>query len=247
MNEKLKNQRLTQNDIVLLAALSLSNGDTHHEFTAEKLLIKAWGIDKHTFGLRGYEEEYPDSNILYTKLMGKSGLVRIGYLKKIGEKTYTITEAGLAIASSLKPTTKEVEIKIDRQLHEALVKIIDHNVFINWLKTNGEFPSKFRDAMWFWGIAPGTPTKTAEDRINIIEKTLQEAKKRVNDAGGKIILDARSISKDGKTELTKSKFTTLDERGSRLSLNIIDIERCIEFQEYLKNKFQNDLKMMLDE
>lgn len=247
MNERFSNRRLTQNEIVLLAAFSLSNGNVHQEFTAEKLLIEAWKIDRQTFGLRGYEEEFPDSNILYTKLMGKLGLVRMGYLKKIGEKTYTITEAGLAIASSLTPTTKEVEVKIDRQLHEALVKIIDHDVFINWLKTNGEYPNKFRDAMWFWGIAPGTPTKTAKDRINRIEKTLQQAKKRVNDAGGKIILDARAISKDGKTELTKNKFTTLDERGSRLSLDIIDIERCLEFQKTLKNRFQNDLKLMLDE
>lgn len=247
MNGKISNQRLTQNEIVLLASLSLSKGDVHQEFTAEKLLIKAWRIDKQTFGLRGYEQEFPDSNILYTKLMGKSGLVRMGYLKKIGEKTYTITEAGLAIASSLKPATKEVEIKIDRQLHEALVKIIDHDVFINWMKTNGEYPSKFRDAMWFWGIAPGTPTKTAEDRINRIEKILQQAKKRVNNAGGKIIIDARALSKDCKTELTKSTVTTLDDRGSRLSLDILDIDRCLEFQKTLKKRFQNDLQLMLNE
>lgn len=152
MNENLTTQRLTQNEIVLLASLGLSDGNVNREFTAEKLLLKAWEIDKQAFGLRGYEYDHPDSNILYTKLMGKLGLVRTGYLKKIGEKTYTITEAGLSIASSLKPTTSEIEIKIDRQLHEALVKIIDHEVFRNWMQTDGEYPQKFRDAMWFWGM-----------------------------------------------------------------------------------------------
>ncbi len=225
-----------------MAALELSGGDTSQRFTAEELLVKAWKIDKRAFGLRGFEQEYPDSNILYTKLMGKSGLVRTGFLKKIAGKTYTITEAGLSIASSLQPTESETKIKIDRQLHDAIVKIINHPIFIKWLETSGKEPARFRDAMWFWGLAPGIPSKTGKERIAVIEKNLNEAKKRVQEAGGKIAIEARGFSKE-----TKNQFSDFDDRKGYLFLDLLDIKRCIEFHNSLKERFEKELKYMLKE
>jgi len=230
-------QSLTQNDIILLAALELSEGDTSRKFTAEELLVKSWELKKHTFGLRGFEEKYPDSNMLYTKLMGKSGLVRAGYLKKVGEKTYTISEAGLSIAGSLKPTKDETKIKIDRQLNDAIIKIINHPIFIKWLETSGSEPTKFRDAMYFWGLAPGIPPNTAKERVNVIEKTLNEAKKRVIDSDGKIAIETRGISNE-----TKKQFKDIDERKGTIFLDILDIERCLEFHNFLIDRFKKDLK-----
>ena len=193
----IKEQALTLNDKVLLAALKLSKVNVRNKFSAEELLVEAWNNDKAAFGLRGYEKDYPDSNNLYTKLMGKSGLVRIGYLKKIGDKTYTITEAGLSIASSLQPTDNQMKIKVARQLHEAIVKIINHKIFREWLIDENK-PKNFRDAMWFWGIAPGTPPKISKERLAVIEKNLKEAKKRAEESGGKIVLESREFDKETK-------------------------------------------------
>ncbi len=241
MTSESENNRLslTQNDMILLAALELCEGDISKRFTAEELLIKSWQLNKHTFGLRGFEDKYPDSNVLYTKLMGKSGLVRTGYLKKVGEKTYTITEAGLSIASSLKPTKDETKIKIDRQLNDAIIKVINHPIFIKWLETSGAEPNKFRDAMYFWGLAPGIPPNTAKERVNIIEKTLNEAKNRVLDSDGKIAIETRGISNE-----TKKQFSNFDERKGTIFLDILDIERCLEFHNFLKGRFKKDLKYM---
>ena len=61
----IKEQSLTLNDKVLLAALKLSKGDVRNKFVAEELLVEAWKNDKAAFGLRGYEKEYPDSNNLW--------------------------------------------------------------------------------------------------------------------------------------------------------------------------------------
>jgi hypothetical protein len=240
-----KNKNLSQNDKVLMAALELSKGDTQNKFTAEELLIQAWKEDKSAFGLRGYENDHPDSNNLYTKLMGKSGLVRLGYLKKIGEKTYTLTEAGLSIASSFKPIDEERKLKIDRQLHDAVIKIINHQIFREWLVDQNK-PNKFRDAMWFWGIAPGTPPKVVKERMSVIEQNLQEAKKKAIEGGGKIPLDSKEVNKSTKESLTRKGDTKIDEQKSRLLLDILDIDRCIEFYNYLKEKFKKELNLMLE-
>lgn len=236
-------KKLTLTDKVLLAALKLSKGSINEKFTAEDLLIESWKIDKASFGLRNYEEDYPDSNNLYTKLMGKSGLVRTGYLRKVNDKTYTLTEAGLSIASGFHPDNTETKIRADRTLNNAVTKIINHQVFSDWLK-NKDNPRKFRDAMWFWGIAPGIPPNVVKERLVVIDKNLQEAKKRAEECGGKLILDSNNLSRDVKSNL--SKYNP-DEDKNRFTLSLIDIERCMEFNESLKIKFKKDLKEMLNE
>lgn len=236
---------LTLNEKVLLAAFKLSNGDIRKSFTAEELVIESWKLDEAAFGLRGYERIYPDSNNLYTKLMGKSGLVRLGYLKKISDKTYTITEAGLSIASSLAPTATETKTKVVRQMHDAIVKIINHPVFTEWLIDKNK-PTKFRDAMWFWGIAPGLPPKVTQERLNLLENNLNEAKRLAKLENGKIVLNSRDLNKDLKENLLKKGRTKVDEQKGKVWLDILDIERCIEFHEILKKRFRKDLDSILE-
>jgi len=236
---------LTLNEIVLLASLKLSEGNIHKSFTAEELVIESWKLNKVSFGLRGYEHKYPDSNNLYTKLMGKSGLVRMGYLKKIRDKTYTITEAGLSIASSLVPTTSETKTKVIRQMHDAIVKIINHPVFTEWLIDKNK-PTKFRDAMWFWGIAPGLPPKVTQERLNVLKNNLNEAKRLAKSENGKIVLNSRDLNKNLKETLAKKGYTKIDEHKGKIWLDILDIERCIEFHETLKERFKKDLESILE-
>ena len=237
-------QSLTLDEKIFLAAFRLSNGNINHTFTAEDLLIEAWKNDKSAFGLRGYENEYPDSNNLYTKLMGKTGFVSKGYLKKVSNKTYTMTEAGLSIASSLEPVGIETNIKIVRYLYEFIVKKINHPIFREWL-IGKDKPKNFRDAMWFWEIAPGTPPKTVVNRITVIEQNLQEALRKSSEEGGKIILEARELDKQTKDSLIKQGHSTLDESRGRFYLDKSDIQKCIEFHQSLKSKFKKDLESML--
>lgn len=220
---KIEKDQLTLNDKVLLASLFLSKVDIKKSFTAEDILIKAWNDDKSAFGLRGHENDFPDSNKLYTKLDGKGGLVSKGLLKKVSDRTYSLTEAGLAAALDLKPSKEEEQIKLDRQLQESVTKIINHDVFRDWLKDPNK-PKQFRDAGWFWGIAPGTPPKIVEERLNAVEKTLMIAKDRLNKLG---------VSQ------------VVEQRGKKL-FNIKDIELCLEFINTLKNRFKHELKILLE-
>lgn len=233
---------LTLNEKVLLAALEVSGGNISKEFTAEDLLIKAWKLDKSAFGLRGYEKLYPDSNILYTKLMGKSGLVRTGYLKKVGEKTYTITEAGLAVASRLKPTDGITKIKIDRQIHDAVIKIINHNTYNDWRKGH---PINFKDAMWFWRIAPGNPPKIIKERISVIENTLVEAIKKVEELGGKFSVELRELNESTKDNLIDNNKLIIDKKRGYILIDVSELNNCLKFHNYLLKKFKDELDFMM--
>src|SRR5438093_466934 len=93
----------TNAEKVLLAALVLCNGDLERSFTAEELAVAAWERDKTSFGLRSYEDKYPDSNKLFKSIDSKGGLVAKGLIIKIGDRTFRLTAGGIAAASRLSP------------------------------------------------------------------------------------------------------------------------------------------------
>ena len=105
-NNQNKIQSLTLNDIVLMAALELCDGDTSKRFTAEELLVKSWKINSRAFGLRGFEQDYPDSNILYTKFGLESKMAKIHkqILSLLSEKPMTLAE----ISETLEKKEKQV-------------------------------------------------------------------------------------------------------------------------------------------
>ena len=238
------NNILTLNEKVLLAAFALQGDDLKKRFTAEDLLVQVWKEDKGAFGLRNYEKNYPDSNKLYTKLDGKDGLVRKELLKKVADRTYTLTAAGLSMAISLKPVDKETQLKVDRGLYDEIKKIINHKVFGEWL-VDSEKPQKFRDAGWFLGIAPGNPPEIVKERLANIEQNLKEARKRASEEGGKIVIDTRDFDKEVRERLIKKGNSSFDEHKSKIYLDIKDIDKCIEFNQTLKNRFQKELNIML--
>ena len=238
------NNVLTLNEKVLLAAFELQGEDLKERFTAEDLLVQAWKQDNGAFGLRNYERDYPDSNKLYTKLDGKDGLVRKGLLKRVADRTYTLTAAGLSMAISLKPASKETQLKVDRSLYDELKKIINHKVFGEWL-VDSEKPKKFRDAGWFWGIAPGNPPEIVQERLSNIEQNLKESRKRALEEGGKIVIDTRDFDKDVRDILIKKGNSSFDEHKSKIYLDLKDIDKCIDFNETLRKRFQKELKIML--
>ena len=72
-------------------ALLLAAGEMQGTFTAEDLIVSVWKRDTKVFGLKGYTNQYPDSNKVLAALMGEKGLVARGWLKKEGPKMYSAT------------------------------------------------------------------------------------------------------------------------------------------------------------
>jgi hypothetical protein len=214
-------EALSIKDKILLAGLRCTHGDIGQAFTGEQLLVAAWEMDNSAFGLRGYELRFPDSNRLYTNTDGKDGLVAKGYFVKAGERTFRLSPAGFAAATSLKPDSAEEQIKLERELAQQVNKIISHPVFQDWLKDSSK-PSRFHGAGHFWGIAPGTPPRVVRDRLKQTEMTLKAALEYMGQRG------------------TDQLF---EERGKVLC-DQQDIERALDFQRMLKSRFARELKVL---
>lgn len=221
--------RISLRQQVLLAALECSGGDLQKSFTAEDLLLAAWKRDPLAWGLRGHEREHPDSERIYVELDRASlrgrnvrgGLVGLGLLDKVQKRTYRLTPAGLSAASAVAGADPGARGKAERALSDAVASILSHPVFLNWLKDPAT-PRHFRDAGYFWGIAPGTPPSVIRTRVNYVDETLSTAKS---------LLD-----KQGADEMAA--------RHGKLLFDRNDIKRAMEFQMSLKEKFARDLSTL---
>jgi len=209
---------------ILLAAYELTSGDLQKTVTAEELLVHAWSRDKHAWGLRGFEESHPDSSKLFKELDvhgGKQGIVGEGLLMKVHQRVYRLTAAGLAAVSDLAPSDAIARGKADRQLEAAVKQILEHLAFKQWLKDPTR-PKYFREAGHFWGIAPGTPAKTVRERVAAVGRTLAAALKALED---------------------KNLNEMIEQRG-KILFDRKDIERCLEFQSVLKERFSKELSLL---
>ena len=85
---------------ILLAAHQLEE-QGQSPFSAEALIVASWQKFPRTFGLKGYTDQYPDSNKILTSIMGEKGLARRGWLAKMGQKMYSLTRDGRQIVKGL--------------------------------------------------------------------------------------------------------------------------------------------------
>lgn len=225
-HKKETTRRASLREQVLLAALDCSGGDLQKTFTSEDLLVAAWKRDHFAWGLRGYEQDYPDVDKLRKELDSRgareggaaTGLVSSGLVSRVGQRMYRLTPAGLAAAAEVVGAEPDARGKADRVLADAVGVILSHSVFRAWLK-DPSIPKHFRDAGHFWGIAPGTPSRVIQTRILDVDRTLERALSLL-DAGGVNEVAARH----GKALFDRS-----------------DIERAKNFHAVLKERFAKDL------
>lgn len=224
-----KSARIGLRRQVLLAALDCSGGDLKKIFTAEDLLLAAWTRDKAEWGLRGHESEHPDSEKIYKELdrvsvKGKNvrgGLVGLGLLERIRQRTYRLTTAGLALATEGPGVDPSMRGTAERALADAVSAIISHPIFRDWIR-DSKAPKHFRDAGQFWGIAPGTPPSVIRARILHVDTTLRQAKD---------ILDTKGVDE-------------ISGKGGKALFERKELERAGEFQAALKERFKNELGVL---
>jgi hypothetical protein len=210
---------------LLLAALECSSGDLGRTFSSEELLIAAWRRDPASWGLRGYEQSHPDSNRIHRELdsrgKGHEGIVGSGLLERVQARTYRLTPKGLAAASASGEAGLEARERIDRVFESEIHRILEHPAFMEWLQDRAK-PRNFRDAGHFWGVAPGTPARVAASRVQEVEDTLVAARG---------LLDARKLDEIG-------------DRQGRVLFDRNDIERGLDFQRAMKERFSKDLLVL---
>ncbi len=210
---------------LLRAALSCSKGDLRKTFSSEELLVAAWTSDRTSWGLRGYEREYPDSNRIHRELdsrgKGNQGIVGSGLLERVRPRTYRLTPKGLAEASAASSEGSEAREKTDRVFEMEIKRIVGHPAFVAWVKDPAS-PKSFRDAGHFWGVAPGTPPRVVSQRVTGVEETLEATAKLLSERG----------------------VDQLGDRHDRILVDIRDVERAQEFQQALKERFRDDLRIL---
>jgi len=213
-------KRLSLEEEVLLAATDFEvNGQV--AFTAEELAIATWKRFPDSFGMEGHPQ-YPDSNRVYTKLMGRKGLVGRGWLMKVGEKRYQLSEAGRVMAKALgnaSGSSTGLRAALSRNQKLILQKLLSSRV-VTKLKTSGAESVGFHDACSFWDISPRSNASTLQARLQTVES---------------IINAAREVSSQG-IEIT------LTQSGLVIGTNEIELLR--ETNRMLLQKFMGDLDII---
>ncbi len=142
---------ITAAEEVLLAAYKLSK-KTQKEFTEWDLTVETWILNKNRWGLRGYEQQYPDHKRVMNEIMAKGTQKAVGkgWLERTKPNHYRLTSLGLAKGQSL---TQEIVKSKDRSLHEynAVSPYINHSVFQKYC-SNSDEPKTWLGAAAFLGL-----------------------------------------------------------------------------------------------
>jgi hypothetical protein len=172
-------RKLSVADKLVVAAHRLTaNGKS--PFTAEDLVVAAWRAYPDTFGLPGYSgadgsSMYPDSNRVFAEIMGTKPVRQRGYLVKVGNKLYQLTEAGTHYAGGLQSQATGTEkVGLARDLKDELERLMKAKASEKF-RTGRVDEITFHDACGFWKISARSTAIEFTGRYNNIERLLASA------------------------------------------------------------------------
>jgi hypothetical protein len=167
---------LTVPEKILLAAQQLDQ-QGQSPFSAEALIVAAWQQFPRAFGLKGYADQYPDSNKILTSIMGEKGLARRGWLVKMGQKLYAMSREGKQAARRLLQQEPEAEaaptVRLKSDQERRLVNLLDSTA----MQKVGEGRKNeltFADACRFWNVTENMRGDALDDRFDQFDKEMQE-------------------------------------------------------------------------
>ena len=162
---------------ILVAAESLDK-QGQSPFSAEALIVASWQKFPRTFGLKGFAEQYPDSNKILSSIMGEKGLVRRGWLAKMGQKMYAITRDGRIVVRRImlqedEPLPVGSVVKLSREQESFLKHLLDSSAY---QKFDGSRKAEltFADACRFWNITDSMKGDALDERIGQFQNQLGE-------------------------------------------------------------------------
>ncbi len=179
-------KKLTLPEKLLLASLEVRKKSA--TFTAEDLIVQAWKLYPDTFGLSGYGNLYPDSNRVLTKIMGTEGMRGKGWLRKVGEKLYRLTSAGLKDGEELLGHAAEpqdlkqaeyLRAELDRGSLTALDRLVSTGAARKIIDQAGE-KITFHDACGFWDITARSNANTLNAKLASTTVILDRAMEVMN-------------------------------------------------------------------
>ena len=218
-NQEINN--LTIPEKILLAAIGIKGADK--TFTAEDLVIASWKLFPDVFGLQGYADKYPDSNKVLSNIMGNKGLREKKWIRKVGEKKYRITEAGVDAAANLsgKQTQVSHSSGLSRERKDILLKLINSSAF-DKMKHNKLDTLTFTDASSFWNISVRSNAAVLKTRLKDLEVTFSSVEKLMNE----------------------SEIKTLSLTHGTNYITSYDLNNLIKLHEFMLDKFKDQLEII---
>lgn len=216
---------LTVAEKLILAAADLESAGTS-AFSAEDLVVRAWELFPDTFGLAGYNDEaglprFPDSNRVFSEIMGSKPIRKRGLLQKVGTKKYSLTQSGRDFAGMLatRGTDAPEKAGLSRGSKQDLRRLLGSRAFEKY-RDGREDEITFYDACAFWGISPRSSA------MNLAARTEH----------------VRAMVETANTSLRGKNEKLLKHGGQVLSKK--DLENLEDLQTFMQERFKEELAVI---
>jgi len=205
---------------ILLAAFELQD-QGQDPFSAEALIVVSWQKFPRTFGLKGYADQYPDSNKVLSSIMGEKGLTRRGWLAKRGQKLYSLSRDGrqvvLRILRADEPPRLDPHGNLPRDLDRFFLSLLDSTALEKYLEKRKQ-ELTFAEACRFWNITENMTCDLVESRLQRFHDNLKELERFIGPAG---------------TTLSNGRSVTAE-----------DVTKVRDVDDYLTEKFSRHLSLL---
>jgi hypothetical protein len=209
---------LTVPERILLAAADLHSD--RGTFSAEDLVIQAWQRFPTYFGLQGYGSQYPDSNRVFSKIMGRDVTVRkAGWLAKVGTKRYRLTEVGLVKAREIAGRKEDSLDRLD--MSRGLLTVLGRLLASGSLR---KFPDErdaisFGDLCAFYDVSPRSTARQLTVKCGVAREA---------------IAAAIALAEKGVKVLP----------GGEQQVDSATLDRLERLDSFLRNRFQRELDVI---
>lgn len=191
-------------------------------FSAEDLVVAAWQNFPDAFGLAGYKI-YPDSNRVFAEIMGSKPVRKRGFLVKVGEKKYQLTEAGREFSRALSARSSESSVEkagLARETKEKFKRLLASKAVEKFRNGRAE-DLTFYDACAFWSISPRSSAIEFRIQLENFNEIVDIARRAVQG-------DAASL-----------------EHGGRV-YSIRDLDDLQALHNTMFNKFEREIKIIME-
>lgn len=156
-------------DKILVAMYELAKG-TKKALKYEDIVVKAYEMFKEDFSLRGYPQ-YPDASDIHKPLYGP--LKRSGFVRS-ANKTFALTEQGIAHAAQLQGHTGRGEERLERADEAEIKRIQETEAFKLF---SGDEGDKILDTDFYGylGVTVRSPRNEFIQRLTIVSQAVQRA------------------------------------------------------------------------
>jgi hypothetical protein len=194
-------------------------------FSAEALIVAAWQKFPKTFGLKGYTDQYPDSNKVLSSIMGAKGLTNRGWLLKMGQKLYSLSREGRQAVRNLLhdgPATPrgQAAVKLPRDQEKFLLALFASTA-VQKFEEGRKQELTFADACRFWNITDSMHGEALSARLHQLRATLAEIDRQLD---------------QGPAELSNGRVISLDDLGKLGDIHAYLEERFSRHLTLLRNR-----------